>query len=135
MSIALKNDAGTFSTNLNQSNPTANVDIALPTTSGTMARTEDVIGVGQTRQNMTASRSIGTQYINDTGKPIKITIRVNATANAASASLTAGGNLISAFDIATSTYDITISEIILDGETYVLSGGSISIVSWSEIRQ
>jgi hypothetical protein len=37
MSISLKNDAGTFSTNLNQSNPTANVNIALPTTSGTMA--------------------------------------------------------------------------------------------------
>ena len=39
MSISLKNDAGTFSTNLNQSNPTANVNIALPTTSGTMAMT------------------------------------------------------------------------------------------------
>lgn len=37
MSISLKNDAGTFSTNINQSNPTANVNIALPTTSGTMA--------------------------------------------------------------------------------------------------
>jgi hypothetical protein len=37
MSISLKNDAGTFSTHLNQSNPTANVNIALPTTSGTIA--------------------------------------------------------------------------------------------------
>jgi hypothetical protein len=43
MSISLKNDAGTFSTNLNQSNPTANVNIALPTTSGTMALDAETI--------------------------------------------------------------------------------------------
>jgi hypothetical protein len=46
MSISLKNDAGTFSTNLNQSNPTANVDIALPTTSGTMATTDTIGSLG-----------------------------------------------------------------------------------------
>ncbi len=43
MSISLKNDAGTFSTNLNQSNPTANVNIALPVTSGTMALDAETI--------------------------------------------------------------------------------------------
>lgn len=42
MSISLKNDAGTFSTNINQSNPTENVNITLPTTSGTMAMTSQL---------------------------------------------------------------------------------------------
>jgi len=46
MSIKQYNDAGTFSTNLTQSNPTANVNIALPATSGTMAKVEDKLVLG-----------------------------------------------------------------------------------------
>jgi len=59
MSISLKNDAGTFSTNLNQSNPTENVNIALPTTSGTMAKVEDKLVLG------TAYTFTGTETFKD----------------------------------------------------------------------
>ena len=48
MSISLKNDAGTFSTNLNQSNPTANVNIVLPTIGGTII-TDGTIGAAATK--------------------------------------------------------------------------------------
>lgn len=73
MSISLKNDAGTFSTNLNQSNPTANVDITLPTTSGTMALTENKLVLG------TAVTASGTS-VDFTGIPSwakRITIMFN----------------------------------------------------------
>jgi len=75
MSISLKNDAGTFSTNLNQSNPTENVNIALPTTSGTMAKVEDKLVLG------TAYTFTGTETFKDfTGIPSwakRITVMFN----------------------------------------------------------
>jgi len=95
MSISLKNDAGTFSTNLNQSNPTANVGIALPTTGGTMARTEDVIGVGQTWQDITASRALGTTYTNSTGKPIVVNpIIIGSGSNTIYSTITVDGVIV-----------------------------------------
>jgi len=119
MSISLKNDAGTFSTNLNQSNPTANVDIALPTTSGTMATLESPVltgtptaptaavgtnttqlattafaasqdlGVGQTWQDVTGSRVLDTTYTNSTGKPIVVSAGTHIGAGVYQLSLTA----------------------------------------------
>ena len=46
--------------------------ITLPATTGTLAMTSDVIGVGQTLQDVTGSRVSGTTYTNTTGKPISV---------------------------------------------------------------
>jgi hypothetical protein len=68
MSISLKNDAGTFSTNLIQSNPTANVDIALPTTSGTMALKDSYASTDGTTGGTVKMKIVGsTLYIRNDG--------------------------------------------------------------------
>jgi hypothetical protein len=40
----------------------------------------DVLGIGQTWQNLTASRASGTTYTNSTGKPIFVSINLNTNA-------------------------------------------------------
>lgn len=121
MSITLKNDAGTFSTNLSQSNPTANVNIALPTTSGTMATLESPaftgtptaptatagtnttqvattafamgagVGSNQTWQDVKASRAVNTTYTNTTGKPKAVSIRMFVTVASTNINLNVSG--------------------------------------------
>lgn len=48
--------------------------VTLPAATGTAALTSDVIGIGQTWQNVGASRSSGTTYTNSTGRTIMVAI-------------------------------------------------------------
>jgi hypothetical protein len=66
MSISLKNDAGTFSTNIIQSNPTENVDIVLPTTSGTIVL-QDEYATDTTGGTVKMRISGSTLYIRNDG--------------------------------------------------------------------
>ena len=51
--------------------------ITIPASTGTVALTSQVIGIGQTWQDLTASRVSGTDYTNSTGKPIFISVRLD----------------------------------------------------------
>lgn len=93
------------------------------------------IGVGQTWQNVTGSRSGGTTYTNNTGKPIMVSVNTNSTVNnittttltvdglAVSSNGSQGGNLngVTAIVPAGSTYSVSIG-----------AGGSLN--SWFELR-
>ena len=50
--------------------------VVLPSGGGTLVNEASVIGINQTWQDMTASRVDGQDYVNDTGKPIMISMRV-----------------------------------------------------------
>ena len=86
------------------------------------------IGVGQTWQNITASRLLGVNYTNTTGKPIGISI--DQVANGA----------VSLFidDIQVATMDgvsgasLTLSSIVPVGAVYRVSGASAH--RWFELR-
>lgn len=103
------------------------------------ANTADLkeIGVGQTWQNVTASRLSGTTYTNTTGKPINVIITIEASVYNTyyRAVLTINSNLFAT--IAGNegiTYAAgTISVIIPNGATYKLdiSNGTIY---WQELR-
>jgi hypothetical protein len=58
----------------------ANRTLTLPDGTGTVALTSDVIGVSQTWQDVTASRSTNTLYTNSTGKPIQLSVSGTLTA-------------------------------------------------------
>ena len=53
--------------------------VTLPSASGTAALTSDLLGVGQTWQNVIGSRTAGLTYTNNTGKPIVMAISASAT--------------------------------------------------------
>jgi hypothetical protein len=113
----------------------------LPATSGTVALTSNVIGIGQTWQNVTGSRVSGTTYTNSTGKPIFVSIQA--------APSTSGGAYLDVFingvtlgylgqgsGVSPSTvYSSFWTVVIPSGDTYKATiVGSISIGNWFELR-
>ena len=114
--------------------------IELATTAETQTGTDDtraitplklknsVIGLGQTWQDVTASRSVGVTYTNTTGKPIQLSITVSGS----SISLTISGIVAWTGSGAVGTSLNYTSCIVPNGGTYVLSSGTIS--KWAELR-
>ena len=91
------------------------------------------IGVGQTWQDVKASRALGTTYTNTTGRPIEVFLAVYAT-GAHGLTLTISGVVLLAN--ATSTLAASLSAIIPPGGTYVAAdGGSSPVIDkWAELR-
>jgi hypothetical protein len=89
-------------------------------------------GIGQTWQDVTASRVLGTTYTNTTGKPIQVSININVTVANAFIKLTVNGLVI----VNTQLYeDIScVSAIIPIGGTYVTSSANNALVSWFELK-
>lgn len=90
------------------------------------------IGVGQTRQNVTASRTIGTTYTNSTGKPIFVSITGTNTSGGGLL-LSIGGSVAQQF-VGGGIIAANISQIVLNGETYIVTSTGGSIYNWIEIR-
>ena len=95
------------------------------------------LGVGQTWQNLTSSRAIGTTYTNSTGRPIMVI--VSGTGNGANGLW--GVTLNSAISYYTpSTYTggawSACEFIVPAGNTYQLTqqGSTVTLQNWSELR-
>ena len=104
---------------------------------GDLATAITPIGVGQTWQNMTSSRAIGTTYTNSTGRTIVVI--VSGTGGGANGLW--GVTLNSAITYYTpSTYTTSVwtacEFIVPAGQTYFLSqqGSSVTLQNWSELR-
>ena len=95
------------------------------------------LGIGQTWQNLTASRVMGTTYTNSTGKPIAVLVTTNTaglTDTYAQVQITVDG-LILGINYATSrgvSIQAAIFAIIPAGLTYSASGSGLN--RWSELR-
>lgn len=101
------------------------------------SRTTAIFGIGQTWQNVTASRIGGITYTNSTGKPIEVSIRVgNSTAAATVAStLLVNSDQIAAFDVNDNSGSIiTMTATVPNNTTYAISVISGSLSSWYELR-
>lgn len=86
------------------------------------------LGYGQTWQNVTGSRSVGTTYYNTTGKPILVFISGNSTAFSA---MTVAGV---SFPFTTNTSDVGAGTFLIPaGSSYVVSNMSI-VTNWNELR-
>jgi hypothetical protein len=88
------------------------------------------LGYGQTWQNMTGSRAIGTTYYNTTGKPIFIAPDI--TSAGGSAALSVNGTTVMAFNQSAGGH-MVLQAIIPHGATYGISSGS-SVNTWWELR-
>ena len=89
------------------------------------------IGVGQTWQDVSGSRSLGTTYTNSTGKPILVLVRTGSN----SLSATIGGvNLgVIAANQSGGSGGQNVAVIVPDTVTYVFTSSG-SLQNWSELR-
>lgn len=117
--------------------PTAPLDTnttQIATTAFTKTKSESVaIGIGQTWQNMTASRVSGTTYTNSTGKPIFILAYVYSGSNQAMSGFIDGIQVTYSLTNGTvASLAITTTLLVPNGSTYSITGG---ITKWMELRQ
>lgn len=123
-------DVSVDATNL--SGLTGNVQTQL----GTKANTADLkeIGVGQTWQNVTASRALGVTYTNTTGKPIMVAIGAVSSTNGY-VEFVVGGFVSRFGGTVAAPVSNYASFVVPNGNTYSLyvsSGGFLA--SWLELR-
>lgn len=103
-----------------------------PSNASTIAQTTD-LGVGQTWQNVTSSRTVGATYTNNTGKPIKVSIicaiddgisELYISNELISKSGNTGSSVGNNFN--------TVSEVVPPGQTYRYQGSNF--LKWAELR-
>lgn len=95
----------------------------------TQAKLETLVvplGVGQTWQDVTASRVVGTTYTNSTGRPIFL----YAVSSASAWGITINGTAL--INGGTYSYQIVAALVIPAGATYALSSGVLG--KWIELR-
>jgi hypothetical protein len=122
------------SQNVTFANPPAIVGTNITGTSNSL---NAGIGVNQTVQDVTASRSLGTTYYNTTGKPIFIWVYTTYTANGIS-NLTINGIVLAyaalVITVGGSGHG-TLYGIVPPGGTYLATNVSAAtLVRWSELR-
>ena len=97
---------------------------------------DQAFGVGQTWQDVTASRANGVTYINTTGKPIQLSIVVKDTNNTASVTLKIGGVVAAHLpDLAGGWYYgyQQLTAIVPTAQSYQLDTSEI-VSYWAELR-
>lgn len=129
---ALKTDTAKLAYNPSTGLLSANISAA-SLTSGSVpdARLTQVIGVGQTWQNVAGSRSLGVFYTNSTGRPIVATVTIAAAATVG-VQYFIGGTQFAATNVL-SNLPQTFTFIVPNGVTYRVDTTS-TILYWWELR-
>lgn len=98
---------------------------------------DQILGVGQTWQDVTGSRAFGVTYTNTTGKPIEILVTPSISTNG-TVTLSINGTVVStlgSFAGTTGSETKPLSAIIPDGDTYLLTNVSGGVaLTWFELR-
>ena len=117
---------------LNNTLASTATDQALTAAQGKVLGDRD-FGIGQTVQDVTASRALGTTYTNSTGKPILISVTVSVVNNGGNTTLTVGGVVAARVDNTTQYgIDKNICYVIPPLSTYSVVGSPI--ILWTELR-
>jgi hypothetical protein len=133
------------STKVLEANATTGVVSGLKVAAGSAAgeavNYDQVLGVGQTWQNVTASRTAGVTYTNSTGKPIVVSIRFGLGTN--TTSINCGILVDGTIGVENNVYGetnpatrYTLNAIVPNGATYSTAGtpGRFSVGDWVELR-
>lgn len=95
------------------------------------------IGVGQTWQNVTASRAVNTTYTNTTGRPITVTVSLGIVSGGATVNwFYVDGAIVQHIQETSSTSWSVTTFIVPNGSTYKHQYQSVAptIRVWSELR-
>ena len=147
MSISLRANADGSGTLLNGSTPVMEVSaagvVSLPNIAAGSSANQpvnfgQVLGVGQTWQNVRDSRALGVTYTNSTGKPIVVMARAFTIATG-DLVLYVSGIMVDVFSLAVDELNNeygTVSGIVPSGATYVVTGTTNPwyLEQWSELR-
>ena len=95
---------------------------------------DKMLGVGQTWQDVTASRAVGTTYSNNTGKPIMVSIVTSPQSGIDNHYLYVGNVIVSGYLDQTNGDHTPFSAIVPNGSTYRLTTGSGQLMRWVELR-
>jgi len=101
------------------------------TSAAITALTPSPIGVGQTWQDVTASRAVSTSYQNTTGRPIMVSIETDSTANRP---IQVSSNNATWIDLGTTSASKWALSFIVPATWYYRINGSTTILSWAELR-
>jgi len=113
----------------------APLQIAAATQSNHAVNYSQVLGVGQTLQDLTASRALGTTYTNSTGKPILVEAIVNVAVGQSTAISKNALNTVNFGNPGSSATGFTVATIVLPGQTYsVTASGASTLSKWYETR-
>lgn len=104
-----------------------------PSNAATIAQSTD-LGVGQTWQNLTGSRSSGVTYANQTNKPISVSLSIQDSNSFSPISVTVGGVVIIDIDDLGSRGTIPLFFIVPPNSTYLVNQNQNIIRRWSELR-
>jgi hypothetical protein len=138
-SVILGNGTSALSSNLVAPSTSGNILTSNGTTWTSAAPSG--VGIGQTWQNLTASRAYGTTYTNSTGKPIAVSVSGQSTSNGSFIhTVYVNGNEISyqTTYAANAGYIHNIFFIVPNSATYSVTGtggtNTTSLSIWSELR-
>lgn len=95
------------------------------------------IGVGQTWQNLSGSRSANTTYTNSTSMPIMVSVGASGGGTTSTMTLVVNGVSVSYFymSLANQAVGGSVSGIVPSGSTYQVSiSGGLNINVWAELR-
>nr|WP_256347249.1 hypothetical protein [Pseudomonas gingeri] len=92
------------------------------------------VGVGQTYQNMSSVRVIGTSYPNATGRPIEVSYNGQSGVGGSIYTAVVSGSTIVNSTQAAATTNFNISFTVPVGATYVINQSSGTQTSWWELR-
>lgn len=129
-------------------NGTSAVQTVAPSTSGnlltsngttwTSAAPAGAIGVGQTWQDVSASRALTTSYTNSTGKPIQVSVNARSSTGAYIQASVGGVTLIGSDNGGTTGPRMFISFVVPNSVSYSITFSAGSLVSgslqWAELR-
>ncbi|MGC4366497.1 hypothetical protein [Hydrogenophaga sp. R2] len=94
-----------------------------------------LLGVNQSWQNLTGSRTAGTTYTNTTGRPIAVFAAGPTTTTSNALVLSVGGVTAASMGTAAAGSSLFVTGIVPPGATYSISvSGGVSINAWSELR-
>lgn len=94
-----------------------------------------LLGVGQTWQDVKASRALSTNYTNDTGKPIQVAVSVYGTSAAISAHMLVDAVQVPLGSNNVVNEQVTSAVVIPPGAVYqVVPTAAAAIHAWAELR-
>ncbi|WP_354677167.1 hypothetical protein [Cupriavidus plantarum] len=114
---------------------TKTFSVATATAAAHAARYDQVLGLGQTQQSVTASRAIGTTYTNSTGKPIFVEVQLQLSAGQGMNFQKNGANVQAFGNGGTGAGGFTAASIVPPGYTYgVTATPGATLIGWYELR-
>jgi hypothetical protein len=95
---------------------------------------DQLFGVAQTVQDVTATRALSTTYTNSTDRPIFVQATLNCTVAGNAVGIVDGVTMFANY--ATVSQFLSVPLVVPPGSTYSIapSGATLSIFAWNEIR-